>query len=691
MLISLLLILLITAGGTALTYLLARDESLLWRASAGAVCGSAAFSLICLLLACAAGFSTLTVSLSYLLTLAPLLLLVRADFRARFAADWRAATKQLENTDFNKILRFSYYFFFLILFWFFFQRAMLETPNGIFIGSSHNLGDLPFHLGAIFSFTDGQNFPPENPSYAYAKFTYPFMVDLIAATFVHFGASVSDAFLVQNVVLALALLVILERFTYKLTGNRLAQKLAPALLFFCGGVGFLWFFKDAIQSPKGFYDYFWNIGIDYTIRQDPFSWGDSRYSFRWGNALTSLFLTQRSLLLGMPLTLIALQKIWEFFSRQNEKVEQRADAVEQESEKPFSIFHFPFSIFLTGLLAGTLPLVHTHSLAVLFLVCASLFFFSFDKWREWFAFGAGVCVVAVPELLWAMNGSATRFGVFVDWFYGWSAGKENYAAFYARNLGLFIPLLISGIYFVLSGESGKKDAETRGHGDAAAAGIENQPIVNKTKLLIFYIPFLLCFIISNVLRLAPWEWDNIKILIYWFVGSVPFVAYVLARLWEERGVARVFAAAFFVGLTLAGAIDVWRVASRAINHEVFPADNVRVAEQIKQKTAPNAMFLNAPTFNSAVLLSGRRSVMRYTGHLSSYGIDFEPREMEVKRIYEGGALAESFLRKNNVEYVLISPEERQYAKDAGITLNEAYFARFPVVAEIGQYRIYKVR
>ena len=30
----------------------------------------------------------------------------------------------------------------------------LETPRGIFTGGSQNLGDLPFHLGAIFSFTE---------------------------------------------------------------------------------------------------------------------------------------------------------------------------------------------------------------------------------------------------------------------------------------------------------------------------------------------------------------------------------------------------------------------------------------------------------------------------------------------------------------------------------------------------------
>ena len=679
MLISLFLLLLLTVGGFALTYLFADDESFLWRVCAGNVVGSVVFGLICFLLACAFGdFSPRTVSVSYLLTLLPLLLFRRKTLREKLSADWQKAKTNLDGADFSKLLRFGYYLFFLVLFWLFFQRAMMETADGIFIGSSHNLGDLPFHLGAIFSFTDGQNFPPENPSFAFAKFTYPFMADLIAASFAEIGARVSDAMLAQNVFLGFSLLVILERFVFKLTGNRLAGKIAPVLLFFCGGVGFLWFFKDAWRAGDGVYNFLWNIPMDYTIRQDKFHWGAAEYSLRWGNSLTTLFLTQRSLILGMPLTLIALQKIWEFFSQQSAASSQQEM---DKSEKPFSVFHFPLSIFLIGLLAGTLPLVHTHSLAVLFIVCAFLFFFSVDKWREWIAFGAGVSVVAIPELLWAMTGSATRFGVFVDWHPGWVIVKENYFAFWARNLGLFIPLLLAGIYFTFrGGETNKKNKEER-----------TEDKEQTTKLVLFYVPFLLCFIIPNLVRLAPWDWDNIKVLIYWFVGSLPFVALLLARFWEEKGIFKLFAAGCLLALTLTGAIDVWRVVSRSINYRVFETDSLKIAEQIKQKTPPTAMFLNAPTFNSAVVLSGRHSLMRYTGHLSSYGIDFEPRENEVRRMYEGSALAADLLRRNNIEYVLISPEERDYFKSNNLKLNEEYFRRFPVVAEVGQYRVYKIK
>jgi hypothetical protein len=292
--------------------------------------------------------------------------------------------------------------------------------------------------------------------------------------------------------------------------------------------------------------------------------------------------------------------------------------------------------------------------------------------------------------------------MFFDWHFGWDSRGENIFLFWAKNLGLFIPLLALGIYFVFRNKNQEIELQINADKHRLNQGSQQSAIRRQQNKLIhhspftihhllFYVPFLLCFIVPNLVRLAPWEWDNIKVLIYWFVGSVPFVALVLARLWERKAVFKFVAAACLIVLTLTGALDIWRVASRAVNYQVFEPDSVKIAEQIKQKTPPLALFLNAPTYNTAVVLSGRRSLMRYTGHLSSYAIDYEPRESEVKRIYEGSAASESLLKKYNIDYILISPEERGYEQTNNMRLNEDYFRRFPVVAEVGQYRVYKVK
>jgi hypothetical protein len=683
MILTFLLIFLITCGGTALTYLYEKEDSLLVRLAAGNVTGAAIFATNGFLLACFFGLSTATVLIALGVTLLPLALFAKKNHQAQLKADLNAAKSKLEGADLQKFLKFAYYAFVLVVLWFFFERAMLETKDGIFTGGSQNLGDLPFHLGAIFSFTEGNNFPPANPSFANAKFTYPFLADFVTACFVKIGANVREAMLVQNVFLGFSLVVLLEKFTRLLTNNKRAGKIAPLLLLFSGGLGFVWFFKDYWNGPQSFWEILWKLPQDYTIGE----------KFRWGNSLVVLFLTQRSLLFGMPLTLIALMKIWEIFRANNLQANnleaEKGSGGEKETENPetskttgevdegekvASSDSLLFSSFLVGLLAGTLVLIHVHSLVVLFVVCAFLFFFKFENWRAWTAFGVGVSIIAVPELLWSLTGSASNLSKFIEPHFGWDSKDENFIKFWAKNIGLFVPVLVAGLLLIMTRRS-----ET----DRPPA-VEADP--RSEDLLIFYLPFAFLFLISNTVKLAPWEWDNIKVLIYWFVGSLPFAALALAWAWEKGAALKAAAAACFVALTLAGALDVWRTISGQINYKVFDKDAVKIAGLIKQKTAPNALFLNAPTYNSAVVLTGRRSLMRYNGHLSSYGIDYEPRESEVRRIYEGTALAERLLQKNNIEYVIISPEEF-----GNLTVREEFFAKYPVIAEAGEYKVFKVK
>ena len=241
--------------------------------------------------------------------------------------------------------------------------------------------------------------------------------------------------LVQNVFFGFSLVVIFEKFVFKLTNNKLAGKIAPLILIFSGGLGFLWFAKDFWEGGKGLFEFLGNLPRDYTISD----------KFRWGNSLVVLFITQRSLLFGLPLTLIVLTKIWEIFA--SEKVENVKSEKEIGQEKPnfFTFSHFHFSTFLVGLLAGTLPLIHAHSLFVLFIITACLFFFRPDKWREWISFGIGTAIVAIPALLWITTGSATHLSEFIAWHFGWDSREDNFLWFWLKNTGIFIPLLIGGI------------------------------------------------------------------------------------------------------------------------------------------------------------------------------------------------------------------------------------------------------
>lgn len=674
MIISLALLIALAASGMSLTYLVAKEKPLMWRLGAGNIIGSAIFGLTSFVIACLAGFNAVTVGIALAISLLPLILLRRNDIKPIFLHDWAKARGRFEGVNAAKFLRFVYYTFFFIVFWYFFDRTLYEMKDGLYTGGSQNYGDLPFHLGAIFSFTEINNFPPINPSWAGAKFSYPFIADLLTACYMAFGAPVKSAMFVQNVSWAFSLLVILESFVAKVTGSRLAGKFAPALLFFSGGLGFLWAFVDLSSYAKGFSDFLVHLPKDYTINDN----------FRWGNTMVVLLMTQRSLLLGMPLTVLILGYLWRVFSGSEENTAEathgkRSRTKKAEKERNSAIRALISSPFLVGLLAGTLPLIHLHSLVALFVVTVFLFAFQPAKWKTWITFGVGVAITALPALAWSMIGSPSETSKFFEWHLGWDKKPDDsFLWFWFRNTGLLFPMIAAGIWVYLK-QRPKDEAKAEGKRSFAA-------YVEADKLVFFYIPFVVLFIIANVAKLAPWEWDNIKVLIYWFVASIPFVSMALAWAWEKAAAFKVAAAACLVVLTLAGAMDVFRTMSGEIKFRVFETDAIKVADLIKAKTPQKALFLNAPTFNSAVVLSGRQSLMRYTGHLSSHGIDIGTREQDVKQIYTGGPQSDQLLQRYNIDYVLISPEERNTMK-----ANEEYFRKFPVAAESGEYRVYKVK
>jgi len=313
-----------------------------------------------------------------------------------------------------------------------------------------------------------------------------------------------------------------------------------------------------------------------------------------------------------------------------------------------------------GVIAGLLPLVHAHSFIAVMAVGAVLALLQ-RRWRHWFAFFVCASVVALPQMWWSTHNSAVNAASFFDWQLGWDRGTENPVWFWVKNTGLFIPLVVIAILW-----RGKDYLVSR-------------------RLLVYYLPFTICFIVPNFIKLAPWIWDNIKILFYWWLASAPLVALLLARLWQQRGLRRILAVALFAGVTLAGALDVASIAMRSTAYGVFDAQGIAFAELIKRQTDPRSLIVHAPVHNHPSFLTGRRSLMGYPGHIWTHGLEYAPREAEINRIYAGSTDAEALLRRYGVSYVVVGPLERHTAN-----VNDQFFSRFTKVGEVGEYRLYKI-
>ena len=665
-------------GGTLLTFLFDRNAPRGARLCMGASIGMALMATVGFLLALVLGLGAATLLLSASILLLPLLLLLNRHRRDVILNTLRAPTSAAQKSNVAGIGYLAFYLAIAILLAMVFNRAVFERPDGIYTGVMNNLGDLPLHLQVINSFAQGHNLPPDDPTFAGVRFAYPFLVDFLAAMLVRAGAGVIFAMWLQNMVMAMALVGLLHYWTVLLTRNRLAGVITPLLVLFSGGLGWWLLFYES--SSDGFFATLGNLQHDYTIVPSSI--------LRWGNSLTTLFVPQRSILFGMPLAITIFCQWWLAISQQEDAapsdveptatsaLEQKITISAKASKSHRKRRHKaviavpqpdPPNFYLrrmlaAGVCAGFLPLIHAHTFLTVIAaaVCLAIIFRS--AWRSWLYFFAIALIVCLPEILWLANTGGVSTRSYLGWQPGWDHGQHNVVWFWFVNTGLFIPLLVVAL--------------------AWRRGTFKLP----QRVIKFYLPFILCFFLLNLIKVAPWVWDNIKVLFLWYMASAPLVAWLLARWWQQRSFIRWLAPAVLATLLLAGGLDVLRVVSEASEYQEFDAQGIAAAKLISAQTAPRALVLHAPTYNSPVFLTGRRSLLGYPGWIWSRGLDYSERSADIERIYSGAPQAETLLRKYNVDYVLVGPLEL-----ASFKVNEQFWSKYKALARAGAYRVYEIR
>src|SRR5215212_3635 len=662
MIASLLLALLVTLSGTVATYLYDENASLGARLCSGAALGLAALGFVSFVVASFIGLSGIAILFSIAICCSPLALLIDASTLKRFEQDVAGVsigTRQLLRFEFRAVGYFLFYAAVAVIFWKVFSRAVIEDNTGLSTGLLNNFGDLPFHLSVITSFAFGNNFPPEDPTYAGVRFTYPFISDFVSAVFVKCGADLRESMFIENYILGLAFVGLLHRWGLVMLRDRLAAILTPLIVLLNGGMGWILLYEKAGSNEGGLFGALMDLPPSFTVIPET--------TWRWGNAVSALLVPQRGFLMGLPLAVIAFTQWW--IATDKTRPQQtpettkktRAAAKQKSAPQPQSRLSLNTRrMIAAGVAAGLLPLVHAHSFVVVMAMAGCLALLQI-RWREWFAFFAVASVIAIPQLLWSTMHSAVDAGSFFAWEIGWDHGQENPVFFWFKNTGFFIPLVLVAIL------------------------IKQGSYVVPRRLLLFYLPFSLCFIVPNFVKMAPWIWDNIKVLYYWWLASAPLVALLLARLWQQGRIRRIIAAVLFVCITLAGALDVAGIAFRSVKYQVFDADGLRFAELVKAQTAPRSLIIHAPVHNTPVFLTGRRSLMGYPGHIWTHGLQFVQRESEIKRVYLGMPDAEQLIRNYGIEYLVLGPQERIVTP-----VNEQFINHFQKIGEVGEYKLYRL-
>jgi hypothetical protein len=637
MFLSLVLVLTAICAGTLLTYLYDPDQPLPARLCAGACIGLALFGLIGFAWASMLGLNVASISITVACLAAAFLLLRLPELRMSIQRDLERSVRRsgqfLSHPAAPEMRAVICYVIAAILLAIFFSHAMFERAGAISTSAINNYGDLPFHVGIVTSFAYGENFPPEHPEFAGAPLIYPFIADFIAAVFLRAGASLTSAIFIENFILAIALVGLLHFWSWKLTQNRLAAALSPFLILLSGGCGW-WLLADDVRRSHGIWGALTHLSHEYTTER--------YYGLRFGNLLETILLPQRSFLLGLPLAILIFTLWWQALNESGDNIRGR-------------------QMLAAGTFAGLMPLIHSHSFLVVMTMAAFLALIFWSP-RNWFVFFAIALLLAVPQIFWSAYGSGLHTGWFLKWLPGWDKGNDPWWWFWLKNTGAFIPLLLMSILWRAK-----------------------NPVVPR-RLLLFSAPFALCFVAANLFNLAPFTWDNIKVLIYWYVASVPLVALLLARLWQSRFIPiRALALGLFISMITAGTLDVWRVLAGGSEWPIFTKDAVACADLVRQKCPPRALVLHAPTNDHPVFLTGRRSLIGVGAIVWSHGLEGGSREQDLKRIYSGQPNAEELLHRYGIDYIFLGPAERGTMQP-----NEHFLSRYSKIGTIDNCALYRV-
>ena len=215
---------------------------------------------------------------------------------------------------------------------------------------------------------------------------------------------------------------------------------------------------------------------------------------------------------------------------------------------------------------------------------------------------------------------------------GWVSGADWPPWFWVKNTGLFWPLLLLALL---------------------------SPLALRGRVRLLIAPFSLVFLVVNLIKFQPWDWDNSKLLVFWYMASAVAVGAVLLRLARAHAAGAVIAAAIWVSLVASGVLSLMQyLPPQGPAYVWFTTEEVQLAAQVRQQTPPKAVFVTGEQPNNPIAdLAGRSVLMSYPGWLWSYGINYTQREADLARIYNGGPQALDLLHHYHADFVVIGPNE----------------------------------
>jgi hypothetical protein len=358
------------------------------------------------------------------------------------------------------------------------------------------------------------------------------------------------------------------------------------------------------------------LGFDFLRRwelldyQTDSSWPEGFPEIGWKSIPLALFVTQRGFLFALPAGLLLLTSWRQRFFRGDPGGS-----------------HLPFCGEV--LLYASMPVFHLHTFLFLSFVLG-VWFLVHKGARVQLALLAGAALVPASALVFLVTGMFKSASV-VGLHPGWMQDGQNFFLFWFSNFGV-LPVLVGALCFVLV-------RQWRGLWPAA---------------LVF--PAIGIFLLCCVVKFAPWEWDNTKLMIWSYLAILPALWTHLISRWPQALRACTCVLLFFSGcISLLGGLNApdhgYSIATRSELDGVASAiRRIPVAER----------FAGYPTYNHPLLLLGRPMALGYSGHVWSHGLDFVQPRIRVDALLYGKPEWRRCAQELAVRFVFWGREEREH-------------------------------
>jgi hypothetical protein len=461
--------------------------------------------------------------------------------------------------------------------------------------SPNNLGDLPLHLTYIRYIARGAPFWPENPIYSGIPLHYPAGIDIFNALLSLAGCDDFRALIWVALACSAVTCYALLRW-----GRWFA-----ASAFLCNGglAGWKFFHHAAFRIE------------------------DFQQSMAWKSIPLSMFVTQRGLLYAIPAGLLLLAT-WraQWFS-----------PIDKDG-KSHPALSMP--IWVQVALYSTMPLFHLHTFLFLSALLAYWFIIGRKGLRLryhildlllWAILPATVSVSLVTGLFQRGQSAAHVIHHNPHWTPWMQDGKPAFP-FWFQNFG-FLPYIL--LFLILWAILRHRQAPTR---DTAPAW------------LYFVLPSLAIFIVTCFIMFAPWEWDNMKLMIWSYIAILPFIHETLLLFPSTQGLAlRIlcYTLLLFSGfISLIGGLD-----GTHTGYEIAKPSELDSISYAVRNIPPDATFAGWPTYNHPLLLCGCKMAEGYAGHLFSHGINYQPRDAALTRMMNGDRGWQSIATSLHIQYL----------------------------------------